>query len=243
MPRETGQGGAAGLDAVIFDVDGTLAETERDGHRVAFNRAFARHGLSFRWNVPEYGALLRITGGRRRLSEYLGRVLPEAGQDQISELAARLHTTKTAEFASWIAAGKVRPRPGVTRLIDELVEHRVRLAIATTGSRAWVGPLLSTLFPGRPFEVVVTGDDVRELKPHPEGYLRALRSLGLPADRALAVEDSVAGLHAARGAGLGCLAVRGYYTREDVYPDALAVFDGYDDAHDWLRRRILTTCR
>jgi len=213
------------LAAVVFDVDGTLAETERDGHRPAFNRAFADFGLPYRWDEQTYGRLLAVTGGRRRIEGFLA----EAGHPDPVGVAADLHRAKTAHYIEWVRSGPLRCRPGVDTLIADLGRAGVRCAVATTGRQAWVGPLLDRLFGCTSFEVVVTGDDVANLKPAPDAYLCALDRLDLPPDAVLAVEDSSPGLAAARAAGLPCLVVTNGYTREGVFPDAVAVRDGFED--------------
>ncbi|MBA2324660.1 MAG: HAD-IA family hydrolase [Pseudonocardiales bacterium] len=207
------------LSAVVFDVDGTLADTERDGHRPAFNRAFADHGLPYRWDVPTYGRLLRVTGGRRRIERYL----LEQGCPEASSLAPVLHRAKTDHFVEWVRSGPLSCRPGVDTLIDDLRRHEIRLAVATTGRRAWVEPLLERLFDPSVFEAIITGDDVRHLKPSPDAYLAALVALGLPRDVVLAVEDSAPGLAAARAAGLTCLVVTNAYTADSALLGAAAV--------------------
>lgn len=211
------------LAAVIFDVDGTLADTERDGHRPAFNRAFADHGLSYRWDVETYGRLLAVTGGRRRIEGHLA----EQGHPDPAGLAPVLHRAKTAHFVRWVESGPVACRPGVDTLIADLRRHGARIAVATTGTRAWVLPLLDRLFGPALFDVVVTGDDVENLKPAPDAYLQALDRLGLPPDETLAVEDSAPGLAAARAAGLACLVVANDYTRDGDFTGAAAVLDGF----------------
>lgn len=211
------------LSAVIFDVDGTLADTERDGHRPAFNRAFADHGLDYRWDVPTYGRLLAVTGGRRRIEGYLA----EQGHPDPAGLAPALHRAKTEHFVRWVESGPVQSRPGVQALMTDLHRQRVRLAVATTGSRAWVLPLLERLFGLALFDVVVTGDDVERLKPAPEAYRRALDRLDLPQTQTLAVEDSAPGLAAARAAGLRCLVVANDYTRDADFAGAAAVLDDF----------------
>jgi HAD superfamily hydrolase (TIGR01509 family) len=211
------------LRAVVFDVDGTLAETERDGHRRAFNRAFRDHGLPFHWDVAEYGRLLAVTGGRYRLAWYLA----EQGLSDPAGAARVLHQTKTAHFADWLRTGSLCPRPGVHELLTELRDRGVRLAIATTGRREWVSVLLGRLFDDIGFAAVVTGDDVAELKPDPEAYLRALAELGVEARDAVAVEDSPPGLAAAIAAGIPCLVVASEYHRKMQFPGAAAVVPGY----------------
>ncbi len=215
-----------GLRAVIFDVDGTLADTERDGHRPAFNAAFAEHGVDVEWGVAEYGRLLAITGGRRRITADLrARGLAD---DAADELAARVHATKTGLFRACVTSGTVVARPGLPELVADLTAAGIRLAVATTGRRSWVEPLLDGLLGGYPVEVVVTGDDVAELKPDPEVYLRALAGLGLQAAEALAVEDSAVGLRAATAAGLATVVVTNGYTADQDFAGAVAVLPGYD---------------
>lgn len=215
---------ACPLSAVIFDVDGTLVDTERDGHRTAFNQAFAEHGLPYRWAPAEYGRLLRITGGRRRIATYL-REHEHPGE--IDSLAADLHATKTTLFRRWVIRGSLRPRPGVPELLADLARAGCGLAVATTGTRAWVEPLLDRLFPPGTFRVVITGDDVRHLKPEPEAYRHALAQLNIPASAALAVEDSAIGLRAARSAGLACLVTTNSYTLGQDFTGAAHVINGF----------------
>jgi len=208
--------------AVVFDVDGTLVDSERDGHRVAFNAAFAAQGLPYRWDAAEYGRLLTVTGGRRRLAAFLeGR-----GYDahRAATLAARLHGEKTERMRRLVDRGEISPRPGVRDLLDELATAGVTLAVATTGTREWVEPLLSGLFGSDLFAVVVTGSEIPALKPDPAVYTEVLGRLGVPADRALAVEDSSNGLRAALGAGLKCVVVTNEYTHDQDFSGAAAVY-------------------
>ncbi|MDN5859707.1 MAG: HAD-IA family hydrolase [Pseudonocardia sp.] len=214
------------LRAVVFDVDGTLADTERDGHRPAFNAAFAQHGMDVEWGVAEYGRLLAITGGARRIAAYQRARGFDAPAP--AAMTARVHRTKTALFTDRVTRGALVARPGLPELVADLAAAGVRLAVATTGRRSWVEPLLHRLLSGHPPEVVVTGDDVAELKPHPEVYRRALAELGLPAAEALAVEDSAIGLRAAVAAGLATIVVTNGYTADQDFAGAAAVLSGYD---------------
>jgi HAD superfamily hydrolase (TIGR01509 family) len=214
-----------GWDAVVFDVDGTLVDSEPGGHRVAFNAAFAASGLPYRWGVAEYGRLLAITGGRRRLAAYLeGRGYSRL---EAAALAARLHRDKTSRMREFIGRGAIRPRPGVPELLRELSAAGVTLAVATTGARDWVEPLLEQLFGGDMFALTLTGTEVRALKPDPAVYTEALRRLAVPAERALAVEDSANGLRAALAAGLRCVVVTNDYTSGQEFSGAAAVYPGF----------------
>ena len=211
----------------MFDVDGTLVDSERHGHRVAFNLAFEEFGLPYRWDEEEYGQLLRTTGGRRRIEGYLAH----HGVDQAErgELAGKLHERKTAIMKDLIAEGRVHARPGATRLLAELGDAGVALAVATTGSRGWVGGVLEKCAPGVEFSVVVAGDEVSARKPHPEAFSRAVELLGVRRTSVVAVEDSAEGLESAVGAGLRCAVVVNGYTAGHDLRAADLVLDGFGD--------------
>lgn len=213
------------LQAVIFDVDGTLADTERNGHRLAFNDAFAQHGLDITWTPEAYGQLLAIVGGRRRITHDLRQ---RGFGARAGRLAYDIHRTKTALFTDRILNGEICGRPGLAELITDLGDSGIRIGIATTGRRRWVEPLVRHIVGPGGAEVIVTGDDVAQLKPDPEGYLRALEALALPAEAALAVEDSAIGLRAARAAGLATLVVTNGYTSDQDFADAAEVRSGFD---------------
>jgi HAD superfamily hydrolase (TIGR01509 family) len=203
------------LQALIWDVDGTLAETERDGHRVAFNLTFAALGLDWRWDVPHYGELLRVTGGRERLLFDMAHRADAPTQPAARDALARtLHQRKNAFYADIVAQGGISARPGVQRLIAECEAAGVRLAVATTTSRSNLQALFAQLFgPGwlTRFAAVVCAEDAALKKPHPQAYTLALQRLGLTAAQAFAIEDSPAGLAAALAAGLACGVTRSAY--------------------------------
>ncbi len=213
------------LQAVVLDVDGTLVDSERDGHRVAFNRAFEEAGLSDRWDVERYGELLAVTGGERRLNAHF----EEQGrpEDERRELSSRLHARKTEIFTEMAARGEIEARPGTSELLDELEDAGVRLAVATTGSRQWVDPLLDRLFGVQRFEVIVASDEAPERKPDPMAHRMALERLGLAPPAAPGIEDSANGLRAAKSAGMACVVVVNDYTREQDFHDADLVLDGF----------------
>ncbi len=216
-----------GLSAVVFDVDGTVVDSERDGHRVAFNRAFADFSLPYEWDEEVYGRLLRVTGGQRRIDGYLAE--QGVAEGERARLAPALHRHKTDLLKRMIGEGALKPRPGVTRLVTELTAEGCRLAVATTGSRGWVDPLLERLLPGIAFQVVVTGDEVAGRKPDPEAYLVALERLGTTTADTVAVEDSHEGLAAAKAAGLACVVVTNGYTADHDLAGADLVLDGFGE--------------
>jgi HAD superfamily hydrolase (TIGR01509 family) len=225
------------LQALLWDVDGTLAETERDGHRVAFNRAFEDLGLPWRWDVAHYGALLQVAGGRERLLHDLQQrtaAPPSAAEREI--LARELHRRKNVHYAALVDGGGIPLRAGVPELLEEAAARGLRQAIATTTSRANVQALLRRhLGAGWAtcFAAVVCGEDVACKKPDPEVYLAALRALALPARRTLALEDSPAGVAAARAAGVPVVVTRSAYFADAAVEAVLALGAGLHDAGSW----------
>ena len=218
---------AARPEAVVFDLDGTLVDSERHGHRVAFNMAFEALDLPYRWDEEEYGDLLRITGGQNRLHAYLrGQGMDDEERD---ELVPRLHERKTEILSELVEEGRIEVRPGVSRLLTELADAGSRLAVATTGSRGWVEGLLKQLLEGVEFEALVTGDEVENRKPDPEAFTEVLDRLGLTAGDAVVVEDSAEGLDAAVAAGLACVVVVNGYTEDHDLDAAELVLDGFGE--------------
>ncbi len=214
------------LKALIFDVDGTLAETE-EVHRAAFNAAFADAGLEWQWDRELYGYLLRVTGGKERIAHYIDTVLRKPRNADTNDMIALLHRRKTAIYADMIAAGQIELRPGIMALIDAALSTGVRLAIATTTSRPNVDALLAATLSGRgaPFEVIVAGDEVPAKKPAPDVYLEALKLLGLDARSCLALEDSANGVRSSCAAGIPVLVTKGMYTVSDNFDGAITVLD------------------
>jgi beta-phosphoglucomutase-like phosphatase (HAD superfamily) len=215
------------LQAIIFDVDGTLAETERDGHRPAFNAAFKEYGLDWDWDVPLYGELLAVTGGKERMRAFCAKYRPEfLARPDADTLIAELHQAKTRHYVAFMERGEIPPRPGVVRLIRELNAAGIRVAIATTTTPANVDALLAHTLHELPpgiFEVIGAGDIVPAKKPAPDIYTWVLRELGLPASACLALEDSHNGVLAARGAGLAVLVAQSSYTLAEDFTGAAAV--------------------
>ncbi|NML15804.1 HAD family hydrolase [Azohydromonas caseinilytica] len=211
------------LNALIFDVDGTLADTE-ELHRQAFNAAFADAGLRWDWGRARYRELLRVTGGKERIAHHIDS-LGLGDNDRRAALARvpALHAAKTRHYAALVESGALRLRPGVARLLREAREAGLRLAIASTTSPSNVEALLvSTLGPEGPglFDVIACGDLVRRKKPAPDVFELALRTLGLEPEEAVAFEDSANGLRAARAAGLWTVVTPTLWTVDEELGEA-----------------------
>ena len=218
------------LEALLFDVDGTLADTERDGHRVAFNRAFAAAGHDWEWSPDLYGELLAIAGGKERIRHYLDTGQPGFRfSGNPDEEIARLHRLKTAFYTRMLGEGSIPLRPGVERLLREARDAGLRLAVATTTTPANVEALLTHTIGAEAmgwFDVVAAGDIVPNKKPAPDIYFWAMEQLQLGPDRCLAFEDSENGVHAVRDAGLRSLVITtNGYTRDHDFGGATLVLD------------------
>jgi len=217
------------LKALLFDVDGTLADTEKDGHRVAFNRAFADAGLDWDWSPELYGELLAVTGGKERIRHYLDRYNTdfEAPAD-LDEFIRGLHAAKTDHYTRMLSEGAIPLRPGVRRLLEEAREAGLRMAVATTTTPANVEALLThAIEPGAMawFEVIAAGDIVPAKKPAPDIYHWAMQEMGLAPDECIAFEDSRNGILSSRGAGLKTIVTVNDYTADDDFSDAVIVLD------------------
>ena len=210
------------LQALIFDVDGTLADTERDGHRVAFNAAFAEAGLAWAWDEALYGELLAVTGGKERIRFFCERHAPEfLRQTDVQARIKDLHAAKTRHYVMLCAQG-IPLRPGVEQLLREAHAVGLRLAIATTTTPENVSALLAPDLLAL-FDKIGAGDTVPNKKPAPDIYRWVLEQLALPAAACLAMEDSANGLKASLAAGLATVITPTDYTRDHDFSGALAL--------------------
>ena len=210
------------LRALVFDVDGTLAETERDGHRVAYNAAFADLGLPWQWDAQTYGKLLHTAGGKERLRAYIATAQPAFAGAGLDALVARVHEAKNRHFGA-LARG-LQLRPGVLRIVRAARQAGIRIGIATTASRSAVDALLRA-YPelAAALDVLGAGDVVAQKKPAPDIYRWTLERLAIGSREALAIEDSALGLRSALAAGIATLVTPSDYTAAEDFAGAAAV--------------------
>lgn len=219
----------AKLEALLFDVDGTLSDTERDGHRVAFNLAFEAAGLDWHWDEALYGDLLAVTGGKERIKLYCNQFNTDFEQPQdMDGFVKELHASKTAFYTQLLSEGKIPLRPGVERLIHEAKAAGVRMAVVTTTTPENVTALLThTLGPDSEawFEVIAAGDIVPAKKPAPDIYEWALQEMNLSPEETIAFEDSANGILSSTGADVRTIITVNEYTKEDDFSQAALVLD------------------
>lgn len=213
------------MPALIFDCDGVLADTERDGHRPAFNQAFAEAGLPWTWSEEEYGERLKIGGGKERIAS----MFPDA--DAQAERIAALHKRKTAIYKEIVRAGRLPGRPGVARVVGEALGAGWTLAVASTSAEESVRAVLEHVVGAKTAArfAVFAGDVVPAKKPDPAIYRLALDELGVAPADAIVVEDSRNGLLAAVGAGLRCVVTLSSYTTGEDMREAVLVVTSLGD--------------
>jgi HAD superfamily hydrolase (TIGR01509 family) len=215
------------LQAIIFDMDGTLADTE-DIHRQAFNRAFSEFDCGWQWSRDEYRVLLSVSGGRERIRQYLEQRGVPGGAARLSELAASMHARKSAIYRELLAGTGIRLRPGVARLMREAGARGIPLGVATSSSRNNLETLLRAALGNGSidaFQTIVTCDVVEEKKPSPAVYERAVSELGASPSRCVAIEDTRNGNLAALAAGLKTVITTHSFTLDDDFNGAALVVD------------------
>lgn len=209
--------------ALIFDCDGVLVDTERDGHRVAFNEAFAQAGLDLRWDIDLYGQLLAVAGGKERMRHYFNRNGWPPGATDRDDFIKQLHARKTERFMQIIESGRLPLRSGVARIVDEAIAAGIKLAVCSTSNERAVRRIVEKLLgPERHarFDEILAGDVVAKKKPDPAIYHLAKDRLSVPAGDCLVIEDSRNGLLAAKRAGMRCLVTTNAYTAGEDFTEA-----------------------
>lgn len=226
------------MQALIFDCDGVLVDTERDGHRVAFNKAFAAKGLADEWSVDRYGDLLTTAGGKERMRRHFDETewpVPEDGRD---DFIAELHRLKTDIFMDLITSGALPLRPGVARLVDEAIEAGLKMAVCSTSNERAVKAVVDVMLGAAraPHLPVFAGDMVPAKKPDPAIYNLASDNLGLDPARCVVIEDSNNGLRAALAAGMHCIVTCSPYTAAEDFTGAARVVPELGDGDGTLIR-------
>lgn len=222
-------------EALLFDCDGVLVDTEKDGHRISFNDTFAEKELGVTWDVDLYGELLKIGGGKERMTAYFNKTGWPANaptsEEERKPFIASLHKRKTELFMVLIEKKLLPLRPGVARLIDEALVKGVKVAVCSTSNEKAVSAIVSFLLgPDRAEKILIfAGDVVPRKKPDPAIYLLASKTLGVEPSRCVVVEDSAIGLAAAKAAGMKCIITKSGYTAEEDFLTADAVFDCIGD--------------
>lgn len=215
------------LKALLFDCDGVLAETEKDGHREAFNRVFKQDGVEAYWNEEEYGRLLKIGGGKERMQWYFSNNPAKYPPERFTKgYISALHAMKTAEFMQ--LAPRLPARPGVKRLMLEAHESGVQVFICSTSNEKSVRAIARSLL-GAKADIVVqhifAGDVVKAKKPAPDIYQLAAQQFGLASAECVVIEDTNIGLQAAKGAGMSCVITRSLYSKDEDFTKADIVVD------------------
>jgi HAD superfamily hydrolase (TIGR01509 family) len=221
------------LEAILWDMDGVLADTERDGHRPAFNQAFIEYKLDTEWDVDRYGKLLEIGGGKERMTAHWNEVgwpitIPT---EQQQDIVKQLHLRKTDIFMEMINQGTIPLRPGVLRVIDDAIAANIKLAVCSTSNVLAVTNLVQTLMgPERAkLFTIFAGDMVKKKKPAPDVYNMAVEEMDLDKTRCVIIEDSHIGLGAAKAAGIACIVTKSYYTAKEDFTGASMIVDELGD--------------
>ncbi len=222
------------LKALFFDMDGVIVDTERDGHRVAFNKTFEDFGLPHSWDPELYHSLLQVAGGKERMRHFFKTIadpatLPPEHDDD--EFIAKLHKHKTNRFIELLEAGSLPLRPGVLRFMQEAQERGLQLLICTTSNERAAGAIVNTMLSDIKFQTILAGDIVSKKKPDPEIYHLALERAGCSAAEALVIEDSHNGVLAAKAAGIPVLATYNQYTEQEDLSDAEIIADCLGEEH------------
>lgn len=212
----------AEIKAVFFDQDGVIIDTERDGHRVAFNQTFKEFGYDFSWSVEEYHELLQVAGGKERMRHYLHTegFAAEVKPEDEDQLIREMHKKKTETFVGLIESGKLPLRPGVKRLMKEAMDAGLRLGVCTTSNERAARAVAYGILKEIEFEFVLAGDVVSKKKPDPEIYNLALQKTGLQPEECIVIEDSRNGVLAAKAAGMHVVATTNVYTENEDLSEA-----------------------
>ena len=220
-------------EALFFDMDGVIIDTEKDGHRVAFNAAFEEFGFPVHWDVDYYGELLKISGGKERMRHHLqtrgfGK---EVSPSEVDELIIELHKRKTEIFINLIEGGSLQLRPGIHRLMTEANDLDVPICICTTATQKSAEAVASHSLPDIKFSHILAGDIVARKKPAPDIYLLALEKTGREPSKCIVVEDSRNGMLAGNSATIPVVVTTSIYTSDEEFDKATLVVSCLGDEH------------
>lgn len=220
------------IKAIFFDQDGVIIDTERDGHRVAFNDTFKHMGFDAEWDVDYYHELLQIGGGKERMKYHLktrgfGKDIPD---DEVEELIKQMHLYKTDRFIELIESGSLPLRPGIHRFMNEGVEAGLTLAVTTTSNERAAHAIAYKVLEDISFKFVLAGDIVAKKKPDPAIYLLAMEKAGVQPQECLVIEDSRNGVLAAKAAGMHVVATSNFYTQREDLSDADVIVTALGDS-------------
>ncbi len=210
------------LGGIFFDQDGVIVDTEKDGHRVAFNEAFKAFGYDFKWDVERYHQLLQVAGGKERMRHYFREegLFADLTENELTDFINELHKKKTEIFISLITSGKLPLRSGIKRVMKEAMASGIKLGVCTTANERSASAIADGLLGDIRFEFVLAGDVVKKKKPDPEIYLLGLEKSGLDPRQCIVIEDSRNGLLAAKAAGLRVVATTNIYTEKEDLSEA-----------------------
>ncbi|UCD31977.1 MAG: HAD-IA family hydrolase [Desulfobacterales bacterium] len=219
------------IKAIFFDQDGVIIDTEKDGHRVAFNEMFKAFGYDFQWDVDKYHQLLQISGGKERMRHYFREegIFPDFTDEEETDLLLKLHKQKTEIFVNLIESGKLPLRTGVKRLMIEAMDKGLTLGVCTTANERSANAIARGMLHDIAFEFVLAGDVVSKKKPDPEIYLLALKKTGLNPKECIVIEDSRNGVLAAKKAGMHIVATTNIYTEDEDLSEADIVVTSLGD--------------
>jgi HAD superfamily hydrolase (TIGR01509 family) len=219
------------IKAIFFDQDGVIIDTEKDGHRVAFNEMFKVFGYDFQWDVDKYHQLLQISGGKERMRHYFREkgIFPDLTAEEEADLLLKLHKRKTEIFVNLIESGKLPLRTGVKRLMLEAMAKNLVLGVCTTANERSANAIAKGMLHDITFEFVLAGDVVNKKKPDPEIYLLALEKTGLDPKQCIVIEDSRNGVLAAKKAGMHIVATTNIYTENEDLSEADIVVTSLGD--------------
>ncbi len=225
----------AEFKGLIFDCDGVIAETEADGHSVAFNKVFNEENLGIEWDIETYGEKLKIAGGKERMRTIFTTSKLTRNIGDIDEYIKKLHKRKTDIYMELIEQGKLPGRQGVKRLVQEAYQKCIKLAIGSTSNERGVNLLARNVLGEQVygyFETILAGDIVSRKKPDPEIYLLAAHKLGLKPEECCVVEDTENGLKAAKAAGMKCIVTRSRYSKDEEFSQADLIVNSLGEGSD-----------